>query len=105
MPLDFFSEALRYKEMSGKDKEVGFWLYFSLEALQVELYRRKNINRLASDISQAGIATPTRFNAYKNSVGKYYRHFKSSYQGETLSIEECVEIHRNILQHFVESAE
>ncbi|GIK84430.1 MAG: hypothetical protein BroJett025_10520 [Patescibacteria group bacterium] len=105
MSLDFFDKALQYKEMSGKDREVGFWLYFSLEALQVELYNRKNINRLASEVSQAGVTTRTSFNAYKNSVGSYYRHFESSYDGETLSIEACVEIHRNMLLRFVELAE
>lgn len=105
MSLGFFSEALRYKEMSGKEKEVGFWLYFSLEALQTELYNKKDINSLAADIIKTGITNSARFNAYKNSVGRYYRHFEVAYPGEALSIEECVNLHQKVLNHFVTSAD
>jgi len=99
--LEFFNQALYYNEKAGKEKEVAFWIYFSLEALQTALYGKHNEHKLISELIPVGSFDKEKLNAFKNSIGQYHRHYKSSYKGKILTIKECLEIYQTILGYFV----
>lgn len=99
--LEFFNQALYYNEKSGKEKEVAFWIYFSLEALQTALYGKHAEYKLILELITFGSFDKKNLNAFKNSIGQYHRHYQSSYQGKTLTIKECLEIYKTILDYFV----
>jgi len=95
--LEFFNQALYYNEKAGKEKEAAFWIYFSLEALQISLFGKHDEHKLMSKLTTAGSFDEKKLNAFKNSIGHYHRHYKSSYQGCILTMKECIEIYKTIL--------
>lgn len=99
--LEFFNQALYYNEKSGKEKEVAFWIYFSLEALQTALFGKHDEHKLISKLTTVGSFDKKKLKAFKNSIGQYHRHYKSSYRGSILTTRECIEIYKTILDFFV----
>lgn len=99
--LEFFNQALYYNEKAGKEKEAAFWIYFSLEALQIALFGKKDEHKLMSKLTTIGSFDKKKLKVFKNSIGQYQRHYKSSYQGSVLPIKECIEVYKTILDLFI----
>ena len=94
--FECFNNALKYRE-ERQEKEVAFWLYFAMEALKFE-YNLKDCvfkNELVNNI-----ASREKVNAFSYSIGRYYRHFKSSGKGSVLPIKECVDLAKKAIYFY-----